>query len=1293
MCHVVHITHSPTYGYPFLLSLFEGMARLRLNVYEAATRTPSKDITVAWPIGQGASTPTQALFSSLQALVHSHTGLEPCNQLILYGDVAYPIRDDADVEALMLPAGDPEDGSFPVTSATQQAFISVLPASLLRASIQDGCSRVYFGERAVVQPCYVIPGSDQSVCETCQALCFPEGLLLAKVGAPMEPFVCGAPALCSEGLGVYLFKERLHEANTIWGGEGEKEGEATRTIQAEESRNSCATTHKAFMLSPPALALLATFRQAAYVQQALGFDQYSREAAEMMARLQSGRSTILAYDAPALKNKALSTIPTAALHARAMMAGGDPQRNPLHFQDILLRELLAWFKHDFFSWVNNPPCERCGATDTTLLGGAAPTPAESAGKAGRVEVYTCESCQAQTRFPRYNDPGVLLATRRGRCGEWANCFTLCCVALGFEARYVMDWTDHVWTEVWSPLEGRFLHLDPCENAADTPLMYEGGWGKKLSYVVAFGKDHCVDVTRRYTRTFESQLLSRRQNVPELVLAQQVAALNQQLRNNNSSGRSVQERARREQFELHSHTVLGEASELVYIKPGELRGRISGNAAWKRARGEDGLGEPGRELECGGAETPCASSLAATCAVPPAQIERKASEPMIQREEMAGLPLWSYVAGGGSLLVSATSVGSLKGESLTLLGSYGGFGPGAVTINGLPVAVGRRGLNVVVLDLVRSVIEQSVAFDVPEDGDGDAVDDDTRVVAIAFLREKLAQGMVVVAVILGSGAHALCQAGADLWKDAFGSPRKIPGRSEPWLVITGGSTDAWVTAETRAAGQGPLKVIVTMPLSPIHPSITSTPSPDMKVWHDAIAAVPLVHSMGAQGDGVLSVPPLEAYQAMCTAFSQAPLAGFSYKAECGLMGMAWTSGLRGGAGWRTHQVSSPMLAPDGEGLKVRIHKAFTKLVADGMTPNMAALQALSHIKETMLQEKQQASASVTRFKVVYGPLIGTSVHPPLSETLHVFDDSEIATPVQAMAEWQESFPLLIMRRVRIWTSPRGMLGLQAGYQPQGSADSPIYWAPVHHPSSKSPSSAFVNEEVTGTLVLGREENLVMVGIHTSDACILGVNFTTTAQRSIFFGLSDPSGTATTSLSVPRGMEIVAFYGIMGGEGMQRLGIVSRRQVSKSWGNLSLPADAWGIYTACPVDRASRQLLYWSGGEKIKVVAALRAARRYLENCLKDPSNTTFRLIRVRSKFFLDNIGSLPGSGSLMQALGFEHVAAIATVAAKTEGHEPEEEACYMLPLPNVAPSTLLYSVKRLDTNLTRIMAEMNSTTAV
>ncbi len=407
---------------------------VRLRVYRGGLASSPEEHALDLASLDGGDTHSSPL-QALHAQVYAATGVEARAQYLVYGDAAYPLQDDVDVKALLIHGDE-----------SARTVLTLLPAADVRGCVQDACSRVYFGDKPVIQPSYVIPGSEQGVCAACQSLCFPEGLLLAQVGMPLRPFVCGAAALCAEGLGTYLFEERLREAKAICG------PGAGHAIQAEEGPGST-TSDAPHVLPPPALALLASFRQAAYVHQALGFQPHNPQANDIMGRLQSGRSTVLAYEAPALRNKALGIIPVATLHERAVAAGGDPQRHPLQFQDALFRELLAWFKHEFFSWTNNAPCERCGSTETTLVGGAAPTPAEQAGKAGRVEVYACPACKAHTRFPRYNDPGVLLDTRRGRCGEWANCFTLCCRALGFPARYCMDWY------VLCPVH--CLWFDPC----------------------------------------------------------------------------------------------------------------------------------------------------------------------------------------------------------------------------------------------------------------------------------------------------------------------------------------------------------------------------------------------------------------------------------------------------------------------------------------------------------------------------------------------------------------------------------------------------------------------------------------------------------------------------------------------------------------------------------------------------------------------------------------------------------------------------------------------------------------
>ena len=114
-----------------------------------------------------------------------------------------------------------------------------------------------------------------------------------------------------------------------------------------------------------------------------------------------------------------------------------------------------------------------------------------------IEVYRCKDCNICTRFPRYNHPQKLMETQTGRCGEYANAFTCMCIAIGHDARLIRDWTDHVWTEVYIDAEQRWITLDSCENSWDQPLIYEKGWGKELTYVIAFSTKEIVDVTPRY----------------------------------------------------------------------------------------------------------------------------------------------------------------------------------------------------------------------------------------------------------------------------------------------------------------------------------------------------------------------------------------------------------------------------------------------------------------------------------------------------------------------------------------------------------------------------------------------------------------------------------------------------------------------------------------------------------------------------------------------------------------------------------------------------------------------------
>lgn len=245
------------------------------------------------------------------------------------------------------------------------------------------------------------------------------------------------------------------------------------------------------------------------------------------------------------------------------------------------------------------------------------------------------------------------------------------------------------------------------------------------------------------------------------------------------------------------------------KPGEFQGRISGDAVWKRLRGEDGdrSKSDAAPADVGGPPVPATLRT---------EVNVKFIDP-IEREDIAGLRLGSASKEGPPhLLISSTSIGSSDTDLYKLGGAK--YGPEAIMINGLPVAVGSRGLNVVIINLEKAMLEKSIAIDTgssEEEEKHEAVQMAATKRMLEGLLAETMDGCMVIATVLGSGHAGVLESGA--WGPGFphiaqpeaGQSRMLIGQKQRGTTTV---LQPWALGESRLDGKGPIHVILKVPIS-------------------------------------------------------------------------------------------------------------------------------------------------------------------------------------------------------------------------------------------------------------------------------------------------------------------------------------------------------------------------------------------------------------------------------------------------------------------------------------------------
>ncbi|XP_017045655.1 peptide-N(4)-(N-acetyl-beta-glucosaminyl)asparagine amidase isoform X2 [Drosophila ficusphila] len=349
---------------------------------------------------------------------------------------------------------------------------------------------------------------------------------------------------------VQKYRDALSERRSAW---------LSGTLPKSPPQHSAASN----TLSPLFIKPSVEYRQRIAFPRVLSLELYSDAVMQYEDELllATGRTLIPVEE---LTEKASEKL----MEMQEQIASGECQEKEPCVRDLLLVELVNWFNTQFFQWVNNIPCRVCGSEEGKL---------RRTQKEGDVRVEVTVCCGQESKFYRYNDISQLLVSRKGRCGEYANCFTFFCRCMDYDARIVHSHFDHVWSEVYSDAQMRWLHVDPSENVVDSPLMYQHGWKRHIDYVLAYSRDDIQDVTWRYTNDHQ-KILQLRKLCSEKELVQTLDQIRSKRRRNCTAER-ILFLGQRNMCEVISLTLERVPTE------NELKGRSSGSLSWRQSRGE------------------------------------------------------------------------------------------------------------------------------------------------------------------------------------------------------------------------------------------------------------------------------------------------------------------------------------------------------------------------------------------------------------------------------------------------------------------------------------------------------------------------------------------------------------------------------------------------------------------------------------------------------------------------------------------------------------------------------------